>query len=68
MVEKEFKVFHVVLTEDEFISLANLNVTLRENSEGLKQVKDFESDDMSVNDAVECGLPGLEAVLTQIEW
>lgn len=68
MEEKEFKVFHVVLTEDQFISLANLNVTLRENMSELEKVKDFESDDLTVAEAVECGLPGLEAVLTQLSW
>lgn len=67
MDEKDFTVFHVVLTEDQVVALGNLSVTLHENMDALKEVPDFEADDMSVADAVECGLPSLVAVLRQLE-
>lgn len=69
--EEEYRVFHVVLNEEQFISLANLAVTLHENMDGLKTIPDFESDKVggvSVAETVECGFVGLEAVLGQLEW
>lgn len=68
MILEGTKTFMITLTEDEFVSLANLSVTLHENLDGMKTVKDFESDDMTVAEAVECGLPGYEAVMKQLEW
>lgn len=68
LLETPAKIFHVALTADQFISLVNLSVTLHESMDGLKTIKDFEADDMSVGEAVECGFSGLEAVLGQMEW
>ena len=68
MILEGTRTFTITLTEDEFVSLANLSVTLHENLDGMKTVKDFESDDMTVAEAVECGLPGYEAVMKQLEW
>lgn len=70
--EAPVKVYHITLTEDQCISLANLAITLYENLESLRGVRDSVSgdtmDDMTVADAVECGFVGLEAALGQITW
>ena len=68
MISDDKRTFTVTLSEEEFISLANLSVTLHENLDGMKNIKDFESDDITVAEVVECGLPGYEAVMKQLEW
>ena len=64
---EKVKVFHVVLTEDQIIDLGNLSVTLHENLDRLQDVPDFDSEDTSVAEMVEVGLPSLVAVLRQLE-
>ena len=54
----------VELTEDQMVALANLYVTLTENSEGLKKVEDFEGG-MNVNEAVEPGVTTLSEIMPQ---
>lgn len=68
LLETPAKIFQIAITEEQFISLANLSVTLRENMDRLKIIKDFVADDMSVGEVVECGFSGLEAVLGQMDW
>ncbi len=65
--DEKVKVFHVVLTEDQIVDLGNLSVTLHENLDRLKDVLDFDSEDTSVAEMVEVGLPTLVAVLRQLE-
>lgn len=65
--DEKVKVFHVVLTEDQIVDLGNLSVTLHENLDRLKDVPDFDSEDTSVAEMVEVGLPTLVAVLRQLE-
>lgn len=54
----------VELTEDQMVALANLYVTLTENSEGLKKVEDFEGE-MNVNEAVGPGVTALHEIMPQ---
>lgn len=54
----------VELTEDQMVALANLYVTLTENSEGLKKVEDFEGG-MNVNEAVGPGVTTLHEIMPQ---
>lgn len=68
MINDGTKTFTVTLTEDEFVSLANLSITLRANLDGMQEIKDFESEDMTVAEVVDCELPGYEALLKQLEW
>jgi hypothetical protein len=68
MILDDKRTFTVTLSEDEFISLANLSVTLHENLDALKKVPDFEGD-MSVGELLEeCFFPALEHLLTQLDW
>lgn len=54
----------VELTEDQMVALANLYVTLTENSEGLKKVEDFVGG-MNVNEAVGPGVTALHEIMPQ---
>lgn len=61
------KVYHLILTEADIVTLGNLNITLLENKEGLSTLIDqYDNSGMNLWEVIDTFLPHLQTVVMQL--